>query len=207
MKRFFLYFMLLSFAGNVDTTLDSVQKTWDATKSYEALFSQVVFSKRLGTKDESKGNLSVVKPGKIRWESKTDGTLQIINGKKLIHIHTQRRRNTKIVEIYEDISRQIDTKSLSFLAGTTQFRKSYRVDIIKDSAKTLELKLVPKDQPGGETYIAEFDKSDYVLKSLTTETADSRVRVSFSDIKTNLELGNQLFDYKPDPKDVVHINK
>lgn len=187
--------------------VQSVQNKWDETKSYQADFKQTIFSKRLGTKDEATGSVSISRPGKIRWEATTDRTLQILNGKKFFHVHLPKRRKANVVDIYEDINKRADTRPLSFLAGKVAFRKTYNVEMMKDSPSTVTLKLVPKDAPGAETYIAEFDKNSYLLAALTTETSDTRVRIEFSNIKANVDLKDADFDYKPSPTDVVTVNK
>lgn len=199
---------LIAFASApTDKTLESVQNKWDETKSYQADFKQTIFNKRLGTKEEATGSMSISRPGKIRWDSMTDRTLQILNGKKLYDVHFPKRRKANIVNIYEDITKKADIRPLAFLSGKATFRKSYHVDILKESKGSVDIKLVPKDVPGGETYIAEFDKNSYLLAALTTETAESRVRIEFSNIKANVDLKDDVFEYKPSPLDVVTVNK
>lgn len=209
--RTLLYFVLTLFAAPNESTLQTVQNKWDETKTYQADFKQTIFSKRLGTKEETKGVVSISRPGKLRWEAETDRMLQILNGKKFFHIHLPKRRRAATVDIYEDIAKKADIRFLSFLSGKTEFRKAYQVDITKETAALVELKLVPKDAPKGrrdsETYIAEFDKKGYVLAALTTESPESRVRIEFSNIQVNGDLKDDLFDYKPAPEDMVKVNK
>lgn len=203
--------LLLSFlfaaAPKSEKPLGLVQNAWDETHTYQADFKQTVFSKRLGTQEEVTGNVSISKPGKIRWDSTSDRTLQILNGKKLYHIHIPKRKRANVVEIYEDISKKGNTRPLSFLAGKFAFRQVYHVDIIHNSEKNIQLKLVPKDSPGAETFIAEFDKKSYLLAALTTESPESRVRIEFSNRKANVELKDDLFEYRPSPTDVVTVNQ
>ena len=157
--------------------------------------------------EESSGEVSIEKPGKIRWEVKSEGKLQILNGKKLIHVHIPKRRKGNVVDIYQNISKELDTQSLSFLSGTDEFKSNYVLNIIKNSEKVVEVKLIPKNATASSTYIAEFDKASYLLRSLSTESADSTVRTEFSDIRINVFFDPEVFDYKPGPKDVVTVTK
>jgi outer membrane lipoprotein-sorting protein len=196
-------------ASKVNDVLTNLQESWNSTGSYQADFKQVIFAKRLGTREESTGTLTVVKPGKLRWESKTDNNIQILNGKRFTNIKENKRRKTRVVDVYSDISKQIDIKMLNFLAGKAQFKEWYHTEIVSEDTEKIELKLTPRSNKAAgkdDTYIAEFEKKGYMLRALTNETGDSRVRIDFSNIKTGkeLQLDEKLFEYKPDPKDIVH---
>ena len=202
--KWFAGLVMLSSLAKPPTLIDQFQKTWDETASYQATFKQTVESKQIGTKEESTGTIFVQKPGKLRWDCETDGSIQILNGKKLISIQVNRRRKTRAVDIYQDISKAVDTKAIQFLAGKAKFQETYKIDSIGNPSTSSSLKLTPKGGDGLETYLAEIDKKSYFLRSLTTESADTRVRMEFSDVKANVVLEASLFDYAPDPKDVVH---
>lgn len=180
-----------------------LQKSWDSAKNYQAEFKQVVLSKRMGTRDETEGMLYVAKPDRLRWESKTDSSTQVLNGKKLTNIQENKRRKSRTVDIYKDVRKVTGGTPLNFLSGKAKFKEIYNIKMLSETPEMAELKLMPKRE-GQETLIAEVDKSSYFLRSLTTENAESRVRTEFSNIKTNVKLDSKLFEFKPDPQDVVH---
>lgn len=186
-------------------TIEAVQTSWDKTLTFQANFKQTVFSKRLGTTEESKGQLWVKKPGKLKWAEADPATTQILNGKKMWNIHQHKRRKTTIVDIFEDVSKQMDAKAFEFLAGKINFKKSYKTTVVKETAQLVTLKLDPKDG-AGESYLAEIIKPSYVLGALTTESADSRVRIEFSDTKTGVTLEDSEFVYQPKKTDTIHQN-
>lgn len=186
--------------------LAKLQATWDSMKSYRSQFKQVVVDKRLGDRDESDGVLTVIKPDKLRWESKTDQSVQILSGKRLTNVHINRRRLSTTVDIWEDAAKNLDSRTLKLLAGQLKFADLYRPELLKETPKSLEIKMKPKS-PGAETLIAEIDKESYLLRALITDSGDSRVVVEFSQMKANpTDIDPALFDYKPGPKDVVHRN-
>ncbi|MFM8314765.1 MAG: LolA family protein [Deltaproteobacteria bacterium] len=186
-------------------TLDKLQSSWDKTQSYQAEFKQSVYSKKLHTKDESTGTIYVSKPGKIRWEIPAQKTVQILNGNRLIVIKENKRRKTTVVDIFKDISKSVDIKSLAFLSGTASFKETYTSVLGAEDIEKIELKFTPKTSPS-ESYLAEIDKKSYLLRALTTETADSKVRIEFMNTKTNSSSDLSLFEYQPKPKDIVHEN-
>jgi outer membrane lipoprotein carrier protein len=186
----------------VSETLDKMQKFWDSFTTYRANFNQIVNSKRLGTRDNSKGVLYVKKPGKLRWELAADTSFQIMNGKKLQYIH-KTRRGQIIVDEVDDVKDQVDTRALQFLAGKGNFKQLYKAKLEENKPKSISIRLTPKEG-GAESYIAEVDKNSYGIQSLTTETPETRARMEFSDIKINIELEDSLFVYEPKSTDMVH---
>lgn len=201
----FLFFLTTSLWAKETDVVDAVQISWDKIATYQAGFKQVVFSKRLRTEDQSTGLVFIKKPGKLRWEAKSENETQILNGKKLWYLHENRRRKTLVVDVYRDISKQMDNRSLAFLAGKVNLKKSYDIEVLPEKSGVVTLKLKPKGDEG-ESYLAEIAKPGYILRALTTETPDSRVRIELSDVKTGVLLEESLFQYQPKPTDVVHEN-
>lgn len=179
-----------------------IELSWGKTHSYSVKFKQTVNSKRLGTTDTTTGTLSVKKPGKLRWEG-SDGVTQIINGKKVIVFKRNQRRKSRVVDLYENGVAQVDMKALSFLSEGGEFVKNYNVLLLESNPKRARLKLDSK-VPDSEGYIAEIDKSGYFLAALNIESPEARVRIDFSDRVVNPGLVDSLFEYVPEPNDVVH---
>lgn len=185
--------------------VDKLQATWDKTQQYRANFKQVVYSKKLRTREVAEGTFYVSKPGKIRWEVPSQKTVQIISGNRLIILKENKRRKTTTVDIYKDISKSVDLKALSFLAGGARFKETYQSELGAEDAEKIELKFTPKNT-ADESYLAEIDKKSYLLRALTTETADSKVRIDFSNTETNLELNPGLFEFKPKGSEIIREN-
>lgn len=202
----FSFFCLTSFAQTpLTSVLDKLQTSWDNSKNYKAQYKQTIYSKKLQTKDETSGTIFVSKPGKIRWEIPAQKTVQILNGTRLIQIKENKRRKTTVVDIYKDVSKSVDLKSLAFLAGTASFKETYESTLGEEDLEKIDLKFTLKSSPK-ESYLAEIDKKSYFLRALTTETADSKVRIEFFKTELNTEANPSLFEYKPNPKDIVHEN-
>lgn len=187
------------------TVLDKLQSSWDKSKNYKAEYKQAIYSKKLKTKDETSGTIFVSKPGKIRWEIPEQKMVQILNGTRLTQIKENKRRKTTVVDIYKDVSKSVDLKSLAFLAGTASFKETYQSVLGDEDLEKIDLKFTLKSAPS-ESYLAEIDKKSYLLRALTTETADSKVRIEFFKTELNTEADPSLFEYKPKPKDIVHEN-
>jgi len=192
-------------AGLVGPLVEKLQTSWDEAKSYKAKFKQVLFYKRMGTREETVGTLYVAKPGKMRWESDTDGVIQIMNGKKLWVIKPNKRRGIQVVDVFSDLKKIMDPRPLSFLSGTGKLKDLYETELLKETGTLAEIKFFPKTA-ATDSLIAEIDKESYLLRSLTTDSSDSRARTEFTHTEVNPTLEEKLFEYKVLPTDVVHEN-
>lgn len=195
--------ILAAFAAPSADPVGKLQKSWDEALTYQAQFKQVILSKQIGSKDENTGILSVAKPDRLRWESASEGSTQILNGKKLVNIQENKRRKTRTVDVYTDVRKRVGGTALNFLAGKSKFSEVYTVKVLTETRKLVEMQLTPKKQ-GDESMIVELNKPSYLLSALTTENAESKVRIEFSNIKTNVKLEDRLFEFKSQPTDVVH---
>lgn len=189
-------------SSKTEDIIGRLQAKWDKTESFQASFRQTVTSKQLGTRDESRGAVSVLKPERLRWESETDGSTQILNGGKFIVIQKNPRRGTREVDIYHNVSKAIDTKLLKFLAGKAKFKSIYRFQLLKDRPDVATLSFSPL-KGTGDVIVAEIDKKSYLLRSVTSNSDDSEVRLELINIKTNVTLDPSLFEYKPSSSDIV----
>lgn len=190
-------------APKLDTVLEKIQSVWDKTKSFKAPFKQNVESKLMGSQEVTEGLITVVKPDRFRWESKTDGTIQIIKKKQLTFVQPKAQRGRTVVDIYADFAKKADARVLDFLAGNVQIKKLYKPKLLDEKANFIRLELTPLGK-SEETYIAEIDKKSYLLHALTYETEETKTRLEFRDPTTNEKVDDALFEYKPSKEDIVN---
>lgn len=190
-------------AEPIDPLLEKVQAAWKEVKTFRSPFKQTVKSKGLGTTEESTGTLTLQKPDKFRWESATDGTLQIINGKQMTQVQPKAQRNRNVVDVYRDVSKRFDPRLLQLLAGNIDLREHYRPKLGKGTKRAHSIVLVPK-RKGEETYIAEIDRESYLLTALSFETEDTRTRLELTNPVINGELDAKTFEYAIGSSDIVH---
>lgn len=193
------YFLSSSVFGDV---MDQVQKSWSKTTSYKARFHQTIISKALGTRDETRGTLFVQKPLRLRWQSESGDSIQILNGSRFWQIKTHKRKKTVYVDYYPNISSLVNLGSLTFLADSGDIKKTYRYKVLQNTTKNVIVALAPKGQKQ-ESILAEFLKPGYLLGALKQESLESETQINFHDVETNLSLESSLFEYKAGPKDIV----
>lgn len=183
--------------------IEKIQQGWKKAQSYQAEFSQTVTSKLLGTKDTTKGLVTVKKPNKFRWEQTEDGGLQLINGKELLLVQPKAQRGKTVVTRYKNIGQALDPSFIGLLSGTIDLQKTFKVTIDGPTDKSWKLKLKSK-KGSAQSYLAEFSKNQYLLTSLSFETDDTTTEVVFKNIKTNVTVKDSEFTYKIGKDDIVY---
>lgn len=182
--------------------LEKFQKNFEKTTSFQAQFEQSVYSTAFQTTDSSEGEISVIKPDKFRWESRTEGFLQIISGKKMWYVELKARNGKNVVTFYKDFTKKADPKFLEFLTGKLKIDAHFTWTLLEDQKDRSSFRLTPKKK-GEETYVAEIEKSGYSLSALSYETAETKTRVVFKNFKQNPELKASLFEYSITKADIV----
>ncbi len=198
-----LFLPLHSKPKSIEPLISGFEKAWAEVKSYQSDFKQTIISKELGSSEESTGTLSVSKPGRLRWESNTEGSIQILNGPKYYNIQENKRRGNRVVDVYKNVKKTANLKPLAFLTENFKVREVYQVKLASETKDLAELKLQVKGHPE-EVLVAEIDKKSYLLRALVTENSESRVRIELLNTKANLALPDSLFEYQAGPKDLVH---
>lgn len=200
-KSLLLVLAFLSIACWADV-VDLIQAAWSKTQTYRADFHQTITSKTLGTREETKGVLTVKKPLQLRWETSTTGQIQILNKDQFWLIKPHKRKKVRYVDHYGQVSKKVHLGALNFLAGAGELKKSYQYKVLQNTPKIVILALSPRGQ-SQETILAEFLKPSYLLGALQQENLESETQIKFQNVQTNLSLDKELFEYRPHPQDVV----
>ena len=185
-----------------EQVVQKLQQSWDNTLTFQAKFKQVIQSKRLGTREENTGKVTIKKPGHLLWDSTSERIQQILNDNRLVVIQANLSKNNRSVDIFKDISGQISKGPLRFLSGKNKLKDSYQIKLLEEKKDRHVINLIPLT-PDSEQLVAEVLKSSYLLVALISENSESRVRLDFSDIQTNRTVKDALFQYQKEEKDIV----
>ncbi len=199
---FFLGFSSLVLA---DSQVDQLQLTYRQAKDWQADFVQSTYVDLLKQTVQKKGNLKVKKPGKLRIEYQEEGgRLYVSDGKKLWVYSPDDGQ----VELFPKLSKILAREALTFLEGWGEVEKEFNVNahsaqekrdsMIRDQALSI-LKLVPKKKDSSieQIFLGLDAKKDFLVRELTFLNASgNRTHYLFSNIKINLGLKDELFDFK-----------
>jgi outer membrane lipoprotein carrier protein len=196
--------------GKIDPLILEFMKVWAKTTTFEAEFQQTKHYPAMEETEKTSGRVWVTKPGRLRWDETTPSqkTSQILNGKKLSSI-TERLKKPgfRTIDVWENGLALLDRAAFSFLSESGNLTESYDITLQKNETNAAFLVLKPKGKTG-DPLVAEITKPGYVLRALSSETPESRVRIDFSKVKTNEKIEDSVFEWAEDKdKDRVHVHK
>ena len=175
--------------------------------------------------DDLYGRLLVKKPDQIRWQffkepvGKTNNpptviSTEIISKSKYIYIHYNHYRKNRTVQILtlDDSARaRLALKAIYFLTGKAKLKELYRVTPLEMTKNNLKVKLVPKKPPVNEIYLATISNQDLFITELSvlSQSEHTQTTIYFGKMQRNptSQLKDDMFEYIPQPKDIVYKEK
>ena len=179
----------------------ALQRKYASVRDFSADFSQQVQTGPLKRRlTPERGKVMIKKPGKMRWEYTTPEEKLFLSDGVLFHTYVKQDRQVFISPM--PTGDRVPTPIL-FLAG--------KGDLIRDFTPSLTelpegmpsgstaLKLTPKvRQPEYDWLILVFDPATFQLRGYATSEAEGRITtVTFSNLKDNVGLKDDLFVFKP----------
>lgn len=171
-----------------------VQKTYDDIKAYEADFTQQYSMKAFGTKKESKGHVTFVKPGKMRWDyTEPKDNVVVSDGVTLwSYVASDKAARKMLVK-----DSQMPT-ALAFLTGKGDLSKDFDLKLLDSAKYKFNGGYVLEARPKVATNLYNFvlfyvDGATWqVRRVLIVDAQDNRNRFDFDAPKVNEKT-----DYEP----------
>jgi len=179
-----------------DTILvDRIQNFYDKTEDLTADFIQKYTRVALSRTSESRGVVTIKKPGMMRWDYREPAEKSFIaDGNKLV-IYEPEEEQAIIDRNFK--SSQL-TSSMSFLWGKGKLTDSFELTSSKISGATTVVHLKPKsDATYKELVLTVETKSGRVLESKLHETSGNTNHFKFRNIRTNTKVKKSRFEFVP----------
>lgn len=194
---------VLSFSSTYaadDPIVTKMQSTYEALKSFDAHFVQVLRNPSSGEEEQRTGFLFFKKPSLVRWETETPEKELLVVGKKAVWDYFYEEKTAYKYKI-ETI---LDSKTmLRFVSGQARLSEDFWVtrDTPEKNApkEIVKLVLTPKEpEPQLVRAFAWIHESTGLLhKVLLQDFYGNENELTFSDIKLNPEQPNDLFQFIP----------
>lgn len=188
--------------NTLNAVVDTLQKTYEGTKSFSGRFEQKFTYVMLRRTQASSGQVLFEKPGKMRWDyDKPAPKSFLIDGKALWVVQPQ----DKLAYVNACFQQDGLTASVAFLWGDGNLREQFNIswfDGVFGDKSDHHLLLVPKD---GNSVFARLilvvdPKTSRVKQSVVVDPAGNVNQFMFSDLKFNVGgLDNKTFSYTPSP--------
>jgi outer membrane lipoprotein carrier protein len=177
--------------------ISSAQKAYGSIKGFTAAFSQTAILSALNAEEQSKGSVSYLAPGKLRFDyQEPDAQIFVLNGNNVQFY--QEFDQQMMVDKVEDVL--ISELPIAFLAGVGDLRSSFQPVSGCKRASDIALTMHPKE------------KKDQNLKSFTLLVSPDTYRpkgayivdisgnsnyIALSKIKYSPLPNRSLFDFTP----------
>ncbi len=187
--------------------LDNIEKRY-ALSGFTAAFFQSSTLKALNITDTAMGNISIKRPGKMRWIYEVPERQSIITDGTRLWIY---RPDDNQVMLGSAPSYFGGGKGASFLTDIRVMKKSFTITVEKpETAHRHKLKLIPKQKTADITHVLVWisTRTWEVAEVATYNTYGDETRLEFSKIEFIDDLPDPLFMFTiPDGVDVVQLDR
>lgn len=188
---------------SVEDIVDRVQKRFDAMSDFTAKVDQELVVASAGRTLKAHGTVAFKRPGKMRWELRSDETQVIVADGKTLWFY-QPEEQQVLRSPFETAFRS--STPISFLTGVGRIRDDFEASIDGSGEGKVTLALLPRRQ-GGEVGRLRLTVETENYDIVTAEIFDplgNITRLHFSDLKRNSGLGDSWFEFEvPDGVDII----
>ena len=185
-------------SGKAEGLVKRLEERYRSIKTLAADFKQV--SKGLSSMDgASGGKVYFKRPGRIRWSYKGDITDEIIGDGKVIWFY-----QPDLNQVFK--SRETDPGiSTDFLSGMMNIRKYFRASEDGKKKGLVSIRLEPREyHPQIKTLVLLVDGKTLLVRSFVlTDHYGNTTTVTFSRIRVNPPIDDEMFAFTPPPGTVI----
>lgn len=187
--------------GGAAEVAAKVQKAYDAITGFESDFVQQYSMKAFGQKKESKGHVTFVKPGKMRWDySEPKDNVVVSDGTTLFsYVASDKAARKMLVK-----DSQMPT-ALAFLTGKGDLAKEFDLKLLDSDKYKFKNGYVLEARPKAATNLYSFvlfyvdGETYHVRRVLIVDAQDNRNRFDFEKPTVNGKIDDARFKWSPPP--------
>jgi outer membrane lipoprotein carrier protein len=161
--------------------------------TFEATFSQTVIGADGQIVDEASGLFQLARPGKFRWLYEQPFPQEIVADGEQIWFYDVDLEQVTVKLQNEALA---DTPA-SLLAGKVLPEDQYQIETIPSDDGLFWVTLIPKQVDTGFQVITLAFDEDSLRQMIMRDSFDQRTRLTFSQVKENVQLPADIFDFTP----------
>ncbi|TLN26531.1 outer membrane lipoprotein chaperone LolA [bacterium] len=172
--------------------VEPIIKSYAKVNDLSARFVQVSTAKAAELEKTSGGKVFIKRGGKMRWEYEGDDPQVIVSDGKTLWFHQVRDR-TALKKKMEELSPSVRV-ALDLIEGLDRAEEYFTVSSCGEGCAAL----APiKADPDLKRLVVNFDGGGTITGVTTENVLGNSTRVTFSEIKKNSAIKDNLFDFKP----------
>jgi outer membrane lipoprotein carrier protein len=189
----FIFSVLFSLNVLADDALARLNTFVSEVSTFEATFSQTVIGADGQIVDEASGLFQLARPGKFRWLYEQPFPQEIVADGEQIWFYDVDLEQVTVKLQNEALA---DTPA-SLLAGKVLPEDQYQIETIPSDDGLFWVTLIPKQVDTGFQVITLAFDEDSLRQMIMRDSFDQRTRLTFSQVKENVQLPADIFDFTP----------
>jgi len=192
---------------SLEDVMAGVEKRYSAT-GFSASFKQNSTIKAMDITDSASGNLTVKRPGKMRWEYEQPESQTIITDGKTLWVYKPEDHQVMMGSYPAFFG---DGKGASFLSDMKLIREKFNIALesVTDNGNPI-LKLIPqkKEVDISKVYLLISHKTFDILQITTYNTDEDETQIMLSDTRFHHQIDDRLFQFDiQDNIDVLQLDE
>jgi outer membrane lipoprotein carrier protein len=191
-----------SYGNSLDSTISSIQQSYNVIKDLKAHFVQesMIKSWSAAQMQKAQGIVYFKKEGKMYWDYQQPTPQKIISDGKELWFYEPEDKQVTVSKVSTGLQSQI---SADLLNGRANLKRDFQVKLITSKAEKdkgrLVLELTPKaPQSNLNRVILRLDEKNFqIYQTEVYDLFDNLTRITFSQIEVNTNLPDSLFSFTP----------
>lgn len=190
----------------VREVVKQLQARYEKTKDLQADFSQKTKIEGFERPVISAGKLYIKKPGRLRWDYLDPAREQIYVNQDDVRMYVPEHKQVLVGKLTQMAASKAP---LELLQGAAKLDESFDIEPTAETARGASgiplITLTPKDKQAEtarnlQKIVVEVFPKTYYIRTVSLYEISGNVAVfEFSNLKANLGLGNEVFDFKAPP--------
>lgn len=187
----------------VRDVVKQLQTRYEKTKDLQADFSQKTKIEGFERPVTSSGKMYIKKPGRLRWDYLDPASEQIYVNHDDVKVYVPEHKQVLIGKLTQMAASQAP---LELLQGAAKLEESFEIEPTSGKQRGIDgiplITLIPKSKEREsvqnlQKIIVEVFPKTYFIRTLSLYEISGNVAVfEFSNLKSNLGLDNEVFDFK-----------
>lgn len=190
----------------VREVVKQLQARYEKTKDLQADFSQKTTIEGFERPVTSAGKVYIKKPGRLRWDYLDPATEQIYVNQDDVKVYVPEHKQVLVGKLTQMAASKAP---LELLQGAAKLDESFEIEPTTGKDRGIGgmplITLIPKAKEQESTQnlqkiVVEVFPKTYFIRTVSLHEVSGNVAVfEFSNLKPNLGLGNEVFDFKTPP--------
>jgi outer membrane lipoprotein carrier protein len=191
---------IATFPAYAQSSVDHLKRFLTEIKTYSAEFDQVVLDENLQQIDEAGGTLTIMRPGRFRWDYYPPAEQQIIGDGEKVWIYDL---ELKQVIVRDQLSSLGDTPAI-LLAGESVKLNQYTLEDRGQQGAVQWVKIIPRSDTSGFDDIQVGFIESALSVMVLVDGLGQTTRINFNNGSENVPLPEEQFMFiPPDDVDVI----